>query len=414
MLYGHFNIKIIMKGLTTLNPLLSRRRQIWLTLLLGTVSATGPLAIDLYLPALPQMRTQFMTNASLMQLSITSCLVGLALGQLIAGPFSDQYGRKKPLIIGFLIFGLVSLAIAFIHSIWLLIGLRFIQGIAGATGQVLARAVARDLFSGKKLTRFYAMLNTVNGVFPIIAPIIGGFMIHYVDWEAIFVLLAFVGLAIALAVAWGLHETLPVNQRQAGGYKSAFLAMGGLVVQPAFWPLILATGLVYGALFSYISASTFVFQTGFGMPPQTFSLLYAFNGLGIVVGSNLPGQLAKRFSNRQQLTGLLLAAMAVSAVLLVSLLFPANLWLVIGLVLLLVILIGALLTLTVTVIMDRATTNAGGASAVIGLSQNACGGIASPLAGMSGSSYAAMATMLFACSAGAYGLIRFQGHHLDH
>lgn len=396
-----------------MNVSLSRRRQIWLTLLLGTVSATGPLAIDLYLPALPQMKAQFATSASLMQLSITSCLVGLALGQLIAGPLSDQHGRKKPLIIGFLVFGLVSLAIAFVHSISLLIALRFVQGIAGATGQVLARAVARDLFSGKKLTRFYALLNTVNGVFPIIAPIIGGIMIRYVDWEAIFILLALIGLAIALAVTWGLQESLPVADRQAGGYSAAFVAMGQLIVQPAFWPMILATGLVYGALFSYISASTFVFQTGFGLPPQTFSLLYAFNGLGIVVGSNLPGRLAKRYTNRQQLTGLLLTAIAVSGVLLVSLLFPANVWLVIGLVLLLVILIGALLTLTVTVIMDRATQNAGGASAVIGLAQNACGGIASPLAGMSGSSYAAMATMLFACSAGAYGLVRYQGHHLN-
>jgi len=402
-----------MKGLTALNQPLTRRHQVWLTLLLGTVSATGPLSIDLYLPALPQMKTQFMTNASLMQLSITSCLIGLALGQLIAGPLSDQYGRKKPLIIGFLLFALVSLAIAFIHSITLLIGLRFIQGVAGATGQVLARAVARDLFSGKKLTRFYAMLNTVNGVFPIIAPIIGGVMIRYVDWEAIFILLAAIGLGIALAVAWGLKESLPAAERQVGGYKTAFIAMGSLIVQPAFWPMILATGLVYGALFSYISASTFVFQTGFGLPPQTFSILYAFNGLGIVVGSNLPGQLAKRYSNRQQLTGLLLAAIAVSGLLLLSLLFPANVWLVIGFVLVLVILIGALLTLTVTIIMDRATKNAGGASAVIGLAQNACGGIASPLAGMSGSSYAAMATMLFACTAGAYGLVRFQGHHFD-
>ncbi|KRL16344.1 major facilitator superfamily permease [Levilactobacillus zymae DSM 19395] len=397
--------------MTALNASLSRGRQIWLTLLLGTVSATGPLAIDLYLPALPQMRTQFMTNASLMQLSITSCLVGLALGQLIAGPLSDQHGRKHPLVIGFIVFGLVSLAIAFIHSITLLITLRFIQGIAGATGQVIARAVARDLFSGKKLTRFYAMLNTVNGVFPIIAPIIGGFMIRYVDWEAIFVLLALIGLAIAVAVFFGLHETLPTDQRQAGGYRASFVAMGHFFTQPAFWPMIVATGLVYGGLFSYISASTFVFQSGFGLPPQTFSLLYAFNGLGIVVGSNLPARLAKRYSNRQQLTGLLLAAMGVSAVLLVSLLFPANVWLVIGLVLLMVMLIGALLTLTVTVIMDQAAQNAGSASAVIGLAQNAFGGLASPLAGMSGSSYAAMAIMLFVCNAGAYGLTRFQQRH---
>lgn len=397
--------------MTALNVSRSRGRLIWLTLLLGTVSATGPLAIDLYLPALPQMRTQFMTNASLMQLSITSCLVGLALGQLIAGPLSDQHGRKAPLIIGFIVFGLVSLTIAFIHSITFLIILRFVQGIAGATGQVLARAVARDLFSGKKLTRFYAMLNTVNGVFPIIAPIIGGFMIHYVDWQAVFILLAAIGLAIAVAVFFGLGETLPADRRQAGGYRSSLLAMGHFFTQPAFWPMVLATGLVYGGLFSYISASTFVFQTGFGLPPQTFSLLYAFNGLGIVVGSNLPARLAKRHTNRQQLLGLLLGALGVSAALLVSLLFPANVWVVSVLVLAMVVLIGALLTLTVTMIMEQAAQNAGSASAVIGLAQNAFGGLASPLAGMSGSSYAAMAVLLFACNAGAYGLTKFQQHH---
>ncbi|WCJ47715.1 multidrug effflux MFS transporter [Levilactobacillus brevis] len=389
----------ILKGLTALNPVLTRRRRIWLTLLLGTVSATGPLAIDLYLPALPQMKAQFATTASLMQLSITACLIGLALGQLIAGPLSDQYGRRKPLIIGFVIFGLVTLLIA----------LRFIQGLAGATGQVLARAVARDLFSGKKLTRFYALLNTVNGVFPIIAPIIGGFMIQYVDWEAIFILLALIGLLIALAVTFGLHESLPPEKRQTGGFHTSLLAMGKLVVQPSFWPLILATGLVYGGLFSYISASTFVFQTGFGMAPQTFSLLYAFNGLGIVVGSNLPGRLASRFSNRQQVTSMLAIAAGVSVLLIISLLFPANVWVVSGLILLLVILIGALLTLTVTIIMDQATSNAGGASAVIGLSQNACGGLASPLVGLSGKSYAAMAIMLFVCNVGAYGLVKAQG-----
>ncbi|AKP64549.1 major facilitator superfamily permease [Levilactobacillus koreensis JCM 16448] len=395
-----------------MNPTLTKRRLAWLTLLLGTVSATGPLAIDLYLPALPQMKTQFATTASLMQLSITACLIGLALGQLIAGPLSDQYGRRKPLIIGFILFGLVSLAMAFIHSVALLIILRFIQGLAGATGQVLARAVARDLFSGERLTHFYALLNTVNGVFPIIAPIIGGFMIRYVDWQAIFILLAIIGIVIAIAVAVGLHESLPVDQRQTGGFNASLVAMGKLTVQPSFWPLILATGLVYGALFSYISASTFVFQTGFGMAPQTFSLLYAFNGLGIVVGSNLPGRLAGHFSNRQQVTGLLLAATTASGILLISLLFPANVWLVAGLVLILVILIGALLTLTVTIIMDQATHNAGSASAVIGLSQDACGGIVSPLVGVSGSSYAAMSVMLLVCSLGAFGLVKYQGHHI--
>ncbi|WP_252899035.1 Bcr/CflA family efflux MFS transporter [Secundilactobacillus odoratitofui] len=165
-------------------------------LILGTLSATGPLSIDLYLPALPQMMRQFQTNASAIQLSLTACLLGLAFGQLIAGPLSDHYGRKKPLMIGFLAFGIASFLIALTHSIVMLIILRFIQGLAGASGQVLSRAVARDLFSGHALTNFYAVLNAVNGLFPILAPIIGGYMIKFVPWQGVFVLLGIIGVLL--------------------------------------------------------------------------------------------------------------------------------------------------------------------------------------------------------------------------
>ncbi|GAF36834.1 hypothetical protein JCM14108_1823 [Lentilactobacillus farraginis DSM 18382 = JCM 14108] len=191
-------------------------KRIWLVFILGTISATGPLSIDLYLPALPEMTKNLQTQASLVQLSLSACLLGLAVGQLISGPLSDKYGRKKPLMLGFLIFGMVSLLIAASHSVYFLIALRFIQGLAGASGQVLSRAIASDLFSGPLLTKFYAMLSAVNGIFPVISPIIGGYIIKYVEWQGVFILLAIIGFLVTIAIWMGVGETLPLANRITG------------------------------------------------------------------------------------------------------------------------------------------------------------------------------------------------------
>ena len=137
---------------------ISKSRKLWLTFFLGLISATGPLSLDMYLPALPTMQTTFHTSTSVIQMSITFCLVGLAVGQLIVGPLSDKFGRRVPLAIGFAVFALTSVLIMLVHSITLFLILRFIQGLAGSAGQVLSRAVARDLFSGKELTKFFALL----------------------------------------------------------------------------------------------------------------------------------------------------------------------------------------------------------------------------------------------------------------
>jgi MFS transporter, DHA1 family, multidrug resistance protein len=276
------------------------KNQLWLVFILGTISATGPLSIDLYLPALPEMTRDLHAQPSLIQLSLSACLIGLALGQLISGPLSDKYGRKKPLMVGFFIFGLVSLMIAYSHSAYLLILLRFIQGLAGASGQVLSRAIASDLFSGPLLTKFYSLLSAVNGIFPVISPVIGGFMIRYVEWQGIFILLAAIGFILVIALWLGVKETLPVEKRIQGGAGKSIGRMFQLLKNSKFVRLIIATGLVSGGLFSYISASSFVFQNFFHMSVQGFSLLYALNGIGIAVGSAIPGALAGRFSEAGQ------------------------------------------------------------------------------------------------------------------
>ena len=375
-----------------------KKNKLWLVFILGTISATGPLSIDLYLPALPQMTRDLNAQPSLIQLSLSACLIGLALGQLISGPLSDKYGRKKPLMVGFFIFGLVSLMIAYSHSVYLLILLRFIQGLAGASGQVLSRAIASDMFSGPLLTKFYSMLSAVNGIFPVISPVIGGFMIRYVEWQGVFILLAGVGFVIVLALWLGIKETLPVENRISGSPTKSITQMFKLLKNSRFVRLILATGLLSGGLFSYISASSFVFQNFFHMSVQSFSLLYALNGIGIAIGSVIPGTLAGRFTEANQTKIILTSTFMTSLLLTFSALFLNNLVLVIVLVFLTVTQFGMLFTLTTSIIMNLSLHNNGGLSAMLGLSQNAIGGLMSPLVGLMGTAtYLPMSLSIMAC-----------------
>lgn len=373
-------------------------KRIWLVFILGTISATGPLSIDLYLPALPEMTRDLQTHASLIQLSLSACLLGLAIGQLISGPLSDKYGRKGPLIVGFLSFGMVSFLIASSHSVYLLIGLRFIQGLAGASGQVLSRAIASDLFSGPLLTKFYSMLSAVNGIFPVISPIIGGYIIKYVEWQGVFILLALIGFIVSIAIWMGIKETLPFASRISGSPINSIIEMFSLLKNTKFVKLVIASGLVYGGLFSYISASSFVFQNYFHMNVANFGFLYAMNGIGIAIGSAIPGLLATRVSESQQIRFVLGSTFMTALALISSWFLLNNLLTVTILVLLMVFQFGMLFTLTTSVIMNLSLKNSGGISALLGLSQNAIGGIMSPIVGVMGSqTYLPMAISIAGC-----------------
>lgn len=373
-------------------------KRAWLVFILGTISATGPLSIDLYLPALPQMTQSLHTQASLVQLSLSACLIGLAVGQLISGPLSDKYGRKLPLMIGFIAFALVSLLIAATHSVYFLIGLRFVQGLAGASGQVLSRAIASDLFSGPLLTRFYSLLSAVNGIFPVVSPVIGGYIIQYVAWQGVFILLAVIGCLVALAIWLGVKETLPAAKRIAGNPINSVWEMLGLLKNGKFVKLVIGSGLIYGGLFSYISASSFVFQNYFHMSISSFGFLYAVNGIGIAIGSAVPGILATKVSETRQIHVVLTTTLLSALALTISWFVFNNLITAIGLVLLIVLQFGMLFTLTTSVIMNLSMKNSGGISALLGLSQNAIGGVMSPLVGIMGSqTYLPMAVSITVC-----------------
>lgn len=375
---------------------------------MGVVSATGPLSMDMYLPGLPEMQRAFHSSASTLQLSITFCLIGLAVGQLIVGPISDRIGRRVPLVVGFGLYAVTSLMLIFTTNIYLFIGIRLIQGLAGSTGQVLSRAVARDLFNGHELTKFYAMLMAVNGAFPIIAPIIGGALLSIVQWQGIFVLLFVIGILVMVGVLCTLPETLKVTNNEVLTLGQTFKGLGAMFGKRQFILIALTQGLIFGALFSYISASSFVFQTYFHMTVGQFSLLYAINGLGIILGNNLPGYLPEQIKDSNILNGGLIGGMFAGVLLVGSLLLRPMAILVIIPLFIVVFCVGVVNTVATSMAMSLGgRTNAGAASAVLGLLMNIIGALASPLAGIMGTqSYAPLAWLIFGFE--FLGLILFQ------
>ncbi|KAF0467504.1 Bcr/CflA family efflux MFS transporter [Pediococcus pentosaceus] len=391
-----------------MNEKISTVRKWWLVFFMGVVSATGPLSMDMYLPGLPEMQRAFHSSASTLQLSITFCLIGLAVGQLIVGPISDRIGRRVPLVVGFGLYAVTSLMLIFTTNIYLFIGIRLIQGLAGSTGQVLSRAVARDLFNGHELTKFYAMLMAVNGAFPIIAPIIGGALLSIVQWQGIFVLLFVIGILVMVGVLCTLPETLKVTNNEVLTLGQTFKGLGAMFGKRQFILIALTQGLIFGALFSYISASSFVFQTYFHMTVGQFSLLYAINGLGIILGNNLPGYLPEQIKDSNILNGGLIGGMFAGVLLVGSLLLRPMAILVIIPLFIVVFCVGVVNTVATSMAMSLGgRTNAGAASAVLGLLMNIIGALASPLAGIMGTqSYAPLAWLIFGFE--FLGLILFQ------
>lgn len=375
----------------------SRPRHPARTVLLGVFSAFGPLSMDMYLPALPEVASQLHTTSAAGQLTITSCIFGLAAGQIIVGPLSDRWGRKLPLLAGVGLFTLTSFLIPFTTSIWPLIILRLFQGIGGSAGQVLSRAVARDLFSGPQLGRFLGILMSINGIFPIIAPLLGGAVLSFTDWRGVFVILGAIGLILFLWTWWGLPETLPADRRTATGF-AAFTQMSELFKDRPFMGYMLSQGFVYGALYVYISGSAFAFETVFHFSPQVFSIIYAINGAGMIVATQFAARGLNDQNGRKILGGSILTAAIASTLLLFGISqWPSGLLLAGGLVII-ISLVGAVNTTATTLALGNEAQHAGAASALLGLGMNAIGGLMSPVVGLFGTrSSLPMVALIMVC-----------------
>ncbi|WP_046226239.1 multidrug effflux MFS transporter [Paenibacillus dauci] len=375
---------------------LTKSRRLWIALILGSLSAFAPLSIDMYLPALPTLADHLQTNASLAQLSLTACLLGLALGQLIVGPLSDVKGRRTPLIISLVLYAVSSLLCALTGNIWMLILLRFVQGVTGAAGIVISRAVVRDLYSGHELTRFFSLLMLINGVAPIAAPIIGGLLLKFVPWQGVFVVLAAIGAIMFVMVLFGLPETLSQERKVTGGLGTTLRTFGRLIRDRAFIGFALSQAFITAAMFAYIAGSPFVVQDIFGVSAQGFSLFFAINGVGIVIFAQLAGRLSGKYGELRLLRISLVIAFTAALLLLVIAIAGGGLIPIAVMLFLVVSCVGSVGATSTSLAMQSQGNSAGSASALLGLLPLLLGGAASPLVGLgSGLTAVPMSLVIF-------------------
>jgi DHA1 family bicyclomycin/chloramphenicol resistance-like MFS transporter len=360
------------------------RPQVKTVVVLGGLTMFGPLSLDLYLPALPQLADDLNASASAAQLSITACLLGLAIGQLVAGPLSDRLGRKRPLIVGLVVYVVASVACALAPSATALIVLRLVQGLAGAAGIVISRAIARDLYSGSALMIFFSRLLLVAGLAPVLAPVLGGQLTRIMSWRGIFGVLAGFGAVLLVAGWFGLGETLPPERRVIGGFRRTLHGYNTLLHDRFFVGCALSSGLAGATMFAYIAGSTFVLQRIYGLSPQGFSFVFGAISLGLVAAAQGGARLALVWPLTRVLgVGLIINLLGATS-LLVTVLSGWPLGVLIGALVVMVCAVGLIFPTANALAMADYPDLAGTASSLQGLSQFVFGAVAAPLVGIAG------------------------------
>lgn len=345
---------------------------------LGTLSAFGPFVMDMYLPTLPEMAEHFATGPSMVQLSLTSGMVGLGVGQLVFGPMSDRHGRRRTLVGALLLFLLSTLGCLFAVGIGQFVVLRFFQGVAGAGGVVISRSIAADRYEGSRLTSTLAIVSTINGVATVAAPVAGGLMAGTGGWREIFWVLFALGVVL-LAMCTGFDESLPVERRSGGGWRQLRAGFTSVLRNRPYAVHTAQYGFTMVVLFANIASAPFLMQGRYGLTPREFSLCFGANAVAMVIASGVTA----RFRSMQcvlRTGGRFMPAL--SLVLLVVLWMRADFWVYEGLLFLLMAALGLTQTAASTLAMAVERDNAGTASALLGAAGFACGGLVSPLAGL--------------------------------
>ncbi|MCU1655540.1 MAG: transporter [Pseudonocardiales bacterium] len=357
-----------------------------LILIVGSLTAFGPLCIDMYIPALPRIGVDLHSSASAVQFSLTATLIGLGLGQVAIGPLSDRFGRRRPLFLGLIAFVLASAACASAPDVVVLIALRFVQGLGGAAGLVISQAIVRDLYSGVAAARFYSALMLVTGLGPILAPQVGALLLHLGSWRLLFLALALAG-TILLAVAYlRLPETLAPDDRSSGRFVDTVRTMRQLAGDRHFLVNAIAGCLGLGTIFAYVAGSSFVFENVYGLSPQLFSLLFAANGLGLVAGSQINARIVHRYGSAKLVTvGLLMLATASLALLVMTVAHVGGLAGVVGPMFVVMTSLGFVGPNSTALAMHPFPESAGSAAALLGLMRFSLGAAVAPLVGVAGS-----------------------------
>lgn len=376
------------------------KRRIFLALILGSLAMLGPFNVDMYLPSFPEISADLGVKASLVQLSLTTFLCGLALGQFIIGPISDGVGRRKPLLISLVLFSISSLICAFAPNITVLIIGRFIQGMTAAGGIVLSRAVVSDTFTGKDFTKFYALLMVINATAPMIAPMTGGavLLLPFATWHTIFYFLSVLGLVIFFIVATQLKESLPLERRQPISLQHSLKTMISLAGDRSYIGYALIVGVIHGGSFAYVAGTPFVYQGIYGVSPQVFSILFGINGLAIITGSFSVGRLSEKFHEHNLLKTGVLMAVSANILLLSMALIQGPLALIVLALFIYMTSIGIILTSASTLALRSQRHRAGSASVLIGMLPLLVGSMMAPLVGLNESSAVPMGAIMLTTS----------------
>lgn len=370
-------------------------------LTLALLSAIAPLATDMYLPGLPQVGPDLHdASASLVQLTLTTFMLGLAVGQLVVGPLSDGIGRRRPLVVGTLLCSAAGLVCALAPTVSVLIVARFVQGFTGGIGIVLARAVIADRTSGDRAARLFSIMMVITSVAPVAAPLLGGALVGPIGWRGVFYVLTGLAAVMLLAVWRFVPESLPVERRHPIETKAIAGNMWTVLTRRRYLGYALTFAMCFGALFGYISASPFIMQDIMGFSPGVFSLLFALNAVGITSSNFLNSRLIGRFRPRALLSVGVCALLTVATAMLVVVLadVPGR-WPVLMLMFALTCSFGLVIGNATALALDESSGHAGTGSAVLGAFQFTLGAIVSPLVGIGGgTSEAPMAITIFTCA----------------
>ncbi|GAA1659213.1 multidrug effflux MFS transporter [Fodinicola feengrottensis] len=365
------------------------RPRVGLVLLLGAITILGPLSIDLYLPAFPTIQHELGASEASVQLTLTGFLVGLALGQPISGPLSDAIGRRRPMLIGLTIYLAMSVLLAVSPSIEILIGARFLQGVAGAFGVAVAMGMVRDLAAGAAAARLLSTMMLVTGLGPILAPMIGGQLLRLVDWRGVFWFLAVVALGLLATAYFAIPETLPADRRTTGGVRTALRSYRVLITDRIYVGYALTNGLMFGAVFGYIAAASFVYQGIYHLTPQAYGVAAGINALGMVAMTQVNGRLVSYFAPRRLLiVGVVIATLSGAVLLGIATTRPSSVWWIAVPLFVMVASIGLVMPNGMAMALNDYPKSAGTGAALMGASQFVLGGAVTALMGLGGSSTA--------------------------